>query len=91
MTKEITPEQFLEALKRQKMTPEERAIADAEKAGEAFGKIVAGIVILFLAPTIIWLVLVYVVGFHVAWAKVFGIFFIFNFVKNLVIKGIRND
>lgn len=85
-----TPEQFLEALQRAKMTPEERAVADAGKAGEAFGKILGDLIILFVAPTIIWLVLVYLVGFHVAWLKVFGVFFIFNFVKNLVIRSVRN-
>ena len=89
MTKQPTPEQFIEALDRWKMTPEERVIADAEKAGEAFGKIVAGVVILFLAPTIIWLALVYLVGFEVAWLKIFGLYFIFNFIKNIIINTLK--
>ena len=77
MTEQLTPENFLEALKKAKMTPEERAIADAEKAGEA--------------PTVIWLALVYLVGFQVAWVKVFGAYFIFNFIKNIVKSSFKND
>ena len=91
MTEQLTPEKFLEALNRSKMTPEERVIADAGKAGEAFGKIVAGILILFIAPTVIWLALVYLVGFQVAWVKVFGAYFIFNFIKNIVKGSSKND
>ena len=84
MTNKPTPEQFVEALNRWRMTPEEKALHDAEKAGEAFGKIIADFLILFIAPTIIWLALVYLVGFEVAWLKVFGAYFIFNFVKNII-------
>ena len=84
MTNKFTPEEMLEVLDRWKMTPEERALADAEKAGKEFGKILAGIIILFLAPTIVWLALVYLVGFQVAWVKVFGAYFIFNFIKNII-------
>lgn len=84
MTKEPTPEQFIEALNRLKMTPEERAVADAEKAGKAVGEIIASFLILFIAPTIVWLALVYLVGIEVAWLKVFGLYFIFNFIKNIL-------
>lgn len=84
MTKEPTPEEFIEALNRWKMTPEERALADAKKAGKAFGEIVASVLILIIAPTIIWLALVYLVGLKVAWLKVFGVYFIFNFIKNII-------
>lgn len=89
MPKQSTPEQFIEALERWKMTPEERALADAEKAGKAFGEIIASFLILSIAPTIIWLVLVYLVGFQVTWLKVFGVYFIFNFVKNLVVNSLK--
>lgn len=91
MTEQLTPEKFLEVLKKAKMTPEERAIADAEKAGEAFGKVIADVLILFIAPSIIWLALVYLVGFQVAWVKVFGAYFIFNFIKNIVKSSFKND
>ena len=86
MTKDPTPEQFIEALNRARMTPEERAIADAEKLGQQLGKTIANILILFISPTIIWLVLTYLVGFQVAWVKVFGVYFIFNFIKNSILR-----
>ena len=79
-----TPEQFVEALDRLKMTPEEREIADAKKNAEQIGRNIADIILIFLAPTIIWLALVYLVGFEVAWLKVFGVYLIFNLVKNII-------
>jgi len=85
-----TPEQFVEVLNRLKMTPEERVIADAKERGEKIGRMIADIIIIFLAPTIIWLALVYLVGFQIAWAKVFGIFFIFNFLKNIIVNSFKN-
>lgn len=84
MNNKLTPEQMIEVLDRWKMTPEERELADAEKAGKAFGEIIASFLILFIAPTIIWAALVYLVGFEVAWLKVFGVYFILNFVKNII-------
>ena len=86
MTKDPTPEQFIEALNRARMTPEERAIADAEKLGQQLGKTIVNILFLFISPTIIWLVLTYLVGFQVAWVKVFGVYFIFNFIKNSILR-----
>jgi len=84
MTNNPTPEQFIEALNRWKMTPEERELADKKKLVEDVSKVIASFIILFLAPTIIWAALVYLVGFEVAWLKVFGVYFIFNFVKNII-------
>ena len=84
-----TPEQFVEALNRLKMTPEEREIADAKKNAEQIGRNLADIILIFLAPTIIWLALVYLVGFQIAWAKVFGIYFIFNFLKNIIVNSFK--
>jgi hypothetical protein len=85
-----TPEQFVEALNRWKMTPEEREIADAKERSEKIGRMIANIIIIFSAPTIIWLALVYLVGFEIAWAKVFGIYFIFNFLKNIIVNSFKN-
>ncbi len=84
MTNNPTPEQFIEALNRWKMTPEERETADKKKLVEDASKVIASFIILFLAPTIIWAALVYLVGFEVAWLKVFGVYLIFNFVKNII-------
>ena len=91
MTKNPTPEQFIEALNRARMTPEERVIVDAEEVGKKLGKNIANILILFIAPTIIWLALTYLVGFQVAWIKVFGCYFIFNFIKNIILQGLRGQ
>ena len=89
MTDGLTPEQMVEVLNRWKMTPEERQLADAEKAGKALGKIISSTIIFFLAPTIIWLALVYLVGVEIAWVKVFGIYFIFNFIKNIIANSFK--
>jgi hypothetical protein len=89
MNDNLTPEQVIESLNRMKMTPEERVIADAQEAGKKLGEIIANILILFIAPTIIWLALTYLVGFQVAWIKVFGCYFIFNFIKNIIVRGFK--
>jgi hypothetical protein len=89
MNDNLTPEQVIESLNRMKMTPEERQLADAEKAGKALGKIISSTIIFFLAPTIIWLALVYLVGVEIAWVKVFGIYFIFNFIKNIIVQSFK--
>ena len=89
VTDKFTPEQMVEVPNRWKMTPEERQLADAEKAGKALGKIISSTIIFFLAPTIIWLALVYLVGVEIAWVKVFGIYFIFNFIKNIIANSFK--
>ena len=89
MNDNLTPEQVIESLNRMKMTPEERVIADSEKLGQQLGKTIVNILILFIAPTIIWLALTYLVGFQVAWIKVFGCYFIFNFIKNIIVQSFK--
>ena len=89
MNDNLTPEQMIESLNRMKMTPEERVIVDAQEAGKKLGEIIAKILILFIAPTIIWLALVYLVGVEIAWVKVFGIYFIFNFIKNIITNSFK--
>ena len=90
MTKEITPEQFIQELNKLTMTPEERNIAEARELGRTIGEYVGRIIVLFLAPTIIWAVLVFLIGLNVAWVKVFGTYFIFNFIKNLIIRSVKS-
>ena len=72
------------------MTPEEKKIADAQKLGEAVGKLAAGIIILLLAPTIIWAILVWIFGLNITWLKVFGAYFIFNFLKNIIANTFKD-
>ena len=84
MSDKLTPEQMIEVLDRWKMTPEERELADKKKLVEDVSKVIASIIILFLAPTICWVILVYLVGVEIAWLKVFGVYLIFNLVKNII-------
>jgi len=90
MTKQITPEQIIQELDKLKMTPEERMESEARELGKTFGKFIAGIIILFIVPTTIWASLVFLIGLNVAWVKVFGAYFIFNFIKNLIIKSVKS-
>lgn len=89
MKKEITPEQLIKNLKEMNMTEEERLKLRAEEIGEEVGKYIAGIIVLLLAPTIIWAVLVYIIGIQVAWLKVFGGYFLFNFIKNITVRSFK--
>lgn len=88
---QLDPDKLIQALKEMNLTEEEKVKLRAEKLGQEIGKIVAGIIILFLAPTIIWAVLVFLIGLNVAWVKVFGAYFLFNFIKNTIIKSIKNN
>jgi len=62
-----------------------------KKLAEDIGKVIAGIIILFIAPTIIWAVLVFIFGLNVAWLKVFGAYFLFNFIKNIIVNSFKNN
>ena len=91
MNKEITPEQMIKALKEMNMTEEERQKLRVQELGESIGKVLASIIILFLAPTIIWAVLVFIFGLNLAWLKVFGAYFLFNFNKNIIVRSFKNN
>ena len=91
MNNQPTPEQLIERIREMNMTPEEKRQADARKLGEAIGKVLAGIIILLLAPTIIWAILIWIFGLNIAWLKVFGAYFIFNFLKNIVVHSFKNN
>ena len=82
-------EQLIEKLNELKMTPEEREIAKAEKLGKQIGEVIASILILLIAPTIIWSVLVYIFALNITWLKVFGAYFLFNFLKNIIINSLK--
>jgi hypothetical protein len=85
----IDPEKFIAELNKLKMTPEERRIADAEELGEVIGKSVAGIILLFIFPTIIWSILTFIFALNIAWVKVFGAYFLFNLFKNIIVKSFK--
>ena len=72
------------------LTEEERLQLRAQELGESFGKVLASIIIMFLASTIIWAVLVFILGLNLTWLKVFGAYFLFNFIKNLIVNSFKN-
>jgi len=85
----ITPEQFIEKLNELKMTSEERKIAETEKLGKQIGEVIANVLLLLIIPTIIWSVLVYIFALNITWLKVFGAYFLFNFLKNIIINSLK--
>ena len=82
-------ELFIEKLNELRMTPEERQIKKAEELGKQFGEVFAGIILLFAIPTIIWAVLTFIFALNIAWAKVFGAYFLFNLFKNILVKSFK--
>jgi len=88
---QLDPEKLIQALKEMNLTEEEKVKLRAEKLGQEFGKILAGIIILLVAPTIIWAVLVFIFGLNLAWVKVFGAYFLFNFIKNVIVRSFKNN
>jgi hypothetical protein len=82
-------EQFVKALNELRMTPEERQLKQAEELGKQVGEVIASIILLLLIPTIIWAVLTFIFALNIAWAKVFGAYFLFNLFKNILIKSFK--
>jgi len=91
MQNNLDPDKLIQALKEMNLTEEEKVKLRAEKLGQEIGKIVAGIIILLVAPTIIWAVLVFIFGLNLAWVKVFGAYFLFNFIKNTIVRSFKNN
>jgi hypothetical protein len=82
-------EQFVKALNELRMTPEERTRARAEELGKQIGDVLANIIILLAVPTMIWAVLTFIFALNIAWAKVFGAYFLFNLFKNIIIRSFK--
>ena len=89
MTKEVTAEQLVKRLREMNMTEDEKRIARAEELGKQLGDILGSIIVLLVAPTIIWAILVYIFGVQIVWLKVFGGFFLFNFIKNIIARSFK--
>ena len=64
-------------------------IARAEEFGKQLGEILGSIIILLVAPTIIWAILVFIFGLQITWLKVFGGYFLFNFTKNIIARSFK--
>ena len=90
MKKEITPEKMIKALNEMNLTEEERLQLRAQELGESFGKVIANTIILLLASTIIWAVLVFILGLNLTWLKVFGAYFLFNFIIDIIVNSFKN-
>ena len=90
MKKEITPEKMIKALHEMNLTQEEKLQLRAHELGESFGKVIASVIIQFLASTIIWAILVFILGLNLTWLKVFGAYFLFNFIKNIIVRSFKN-
>ena len=88
---QLDPDKLIQALKEMNLTEEEKVKLRAEELGKKIGNVIADVLILLIAPTIIWAVLVFLIGLNVAWVKVFGAYFLFNFIKNIIIKSIKNN
>ena len=58
-----------------------RAIANTRKTGEVFFKTLYYTIAFYVAPTLIWLVLIHMVGFEISWLKVCGIYLIFRILQ----------
>ena len=86
---ETETEKFIKQLKQLGMTPEERKLAKAEELGKQFGEVIISFIILFAIPTVIWAVLTFIFALNIAWAKVFGAYFLFNLFKNIIIKSFK--
>jgi hypothetical protein len=82
-------EQFVKALNELRMTPEERKIKQAEELGRQVGDVLANIIILLVVPTMIWAVLTFIFALNIAWAKVFGAYFLFNLLKNILVNSFK--
>jgi hypothetical protein len=82
-------EQFVKALNELCMTPEERKIKQAEELGKQVGEVFGNIIVLLAIPTVIWAVLTFIFALNIAWAKVFGAYFLFNLFKNIIIRSFK--
>jgi cytoskeletal protein RodZ len=95
MENQLDAEKMIQALKEMNLTEEERAILqtkrDAEELGKKIGKVIASVLILAIAPTIIWAVLVFIFELQITWLKVFGAYFLFNFIKNILIHSVKKN
>jgi len=82
-------EKFVEKLKELSMTEDEKKIARAGKLGEAFGKLIGGLIGIAFVSTFIWAVLTFIFALNIAWIKVLGALLLFNIIKNSIILSLK--
>jgi hypothetical protein len=81
--------QFIKQLQQLGMTEDEKRIAKSQELGEQIGIIIGEVIVLLSASTIIWAVLTLIFALNIAWIKVFGAYFLFNFLKNTIIGSLK--
>jgi hypothetical protein len=81
--------QFIKQLQQLGMTEDEKRIANSQELGEQIGIIIGEVIVLLSASTIIWAVLTLIFALNIAWIKVFGAYFLFNFLKNTIIGSLK--
>ena len=86
---ETETQKFIEQLHQYGMTEDEKNNAKAKELGKQFGEVFASILLLFIFPTIIWAVLIFIFALSIPWVKVFGAYFLFNFFKNIITKSFK--
>jgi len=81
--------QFVKPFNYQKIVEDEKRIANSQELGEQIGIIIGEVIVLLSASTIIWAVLTLIFALNIAWIKVFGAYFLFNFLKNTIIGSLK--
>ena len=81
--------QFVKPFNYQKIVEDEKRIANSQELGQLVGTVVGEVIVLLGAATIIWAVLTFIFALNIAWIKVFGAYFLFNFLKNTIIGSLK--
>jgi hypothetical protein len=81
--------QFIKQLQQLGMTEDEKRIAKSKELGELFGAAIGEVIVLLGAATIIWAVLTFIFALNIAWIKVIGAYFLFNFLKNTILRSLK--
>jgi len=86
---ETETEQFVKNLQQWGMTDEQKKIAKSKELGELLGAAIGEVIVLLGAATIIWAVLTFIFALNIAWIKVLGAYFLFNFLKNAIVRSLK--
>ncbi len=81
--------QFIKQLQQFGMTDDQKKIAKSKELGQLVGTVVGEVIVLLGAATIIWAVLTFIFALKIAWIKVLGAYFLFNFLKNTIIGSLK--
>jgi len=71
------------------MTDDEKKIAKSKELGKLFGTAIGEVIVLLGATTIIWAIFTFIFALNIAWIKVLGGYFLFNFLQNSIIGSLK--